>query len=215
MRQSDHVLYITLIDFLLQVLFLSLLVGVIYAAAQPMDDDLDKLKEQLPLIDKIKKATGISDLKELTDQLTRLGPLGSAGDDAKSGRSFKALAEKLGGEDEALKILRAEVGKGSGPISCLPNRGRLATFDAYEDRIEFRRTPSAEFLNVLDQLGLTVNDVASLSLGEFETKFWAVKRLRADCVFWVNVVEYSFNTRPRDSIGRIFIPVARHDPSIK
>lgn len=215
MKQSDHVLYITLVDFLLQLLFLSLLVAVIYISTQPKEEDLQTLKEQTLFVEKIKKPTGISDLTVLTDQLSRLGPLNSALDDARQGREFKAVANKIGGEGEALKILKTEASKGSGPISCLPNNGRLATFDAYLDRIEHQGAPNGEFLNVLKILDLTPSDIISMSLADFQKKFSPIRKIKDDCLFFVDVVEHSYDTRPRDSIRRIFVTYPRKDSSLK
>ena len=71
MRQSEHVLYITLIDFLIQLIFLGLVLSVIYSASQPSMDEQERATEVLT---KIKQLTGISDLTEITDTQTRLGP---------------------------------------------------------------------------------------------------------------------------------------------
>lgn len=211
MRQSEHILYITLIDFLLQILFLGMIISVIYASS--LDDkeenslvrDVKTAQEKLV---NIQKLTGTSNITELTDLLTRLGPLQQARTNQEALEKLSTEVSKVGGLDSAKKILadHASVSGGQGSKSCLPNKARLATFHVYRDRIELGVFDPKEFPDLLAKLALTKEKVQRLSLYEFSTTFSQVKTLFPDCKFNVDVIEHSFDTRPRDVIRPIFWP---------
>jgi hypothetical protein len=210
-RQSEHILYITLIDFLLQILFLGMVVGVIYAATKNPKSEEQKVEEaksaQENLLN-IKKLTGVSNITELTDLLTRLGPLQQA---YKNSASFEKIAsdiDKVGGLDSTKKILsdHAAISGGQGSKSCLPNKAKLATLHVFRDRIELGSYDPKEFPNLLEKLSLSKQKVERLTLDEFTKSFSQVKTLFPDCKFNVDVVEHSFDTRPRDVIRPIFWP---------
>lgn len=105
MRQSEHVLYITLVDFLLQLLFLGLVLSVIHSALQP---DPDEVQANNAFVAEIKKLTGISDLTVLTDELTRLGPLKSAANDVKFARELESLMTKVSDGDTITVLDKAK-----------------------------------------------------------------------------------------------------------
>ena len=169
MRQSEHVLYITLIDFLIQLIFLGLVLSVIYYASQPSKDEQDRAAEAIA---KIKQLTGISDLTEITDELTRLGPLKTAAQNSKLGEDFNKLAGKVGGKEAAFKILTTEANKGSAPGKpyCIGGL-KVATFDAYEDRLELRSPVSSEMSELLKQLNLSSESVKRIPIKEFSKTF--------------------------------------------
>jgi hypothetical protein len=209
MRQTEHVLYITLIDFLLQLLFLGMVVSVIYAIAQREDADrLDpkQAKDAIDRMESIKRLTGISDLTVLTDELTRLGPLQPAAKRALLGKEMEKDVAEAGGPESARKILSEQNTKrGQGKPSCLDGGAKLATFHAYPDRIELRPPLTAEMTRLLARMGLSETRVARLSLTEFRATFELVKRLEPDCRYNIELVEHSFDTRPRDTARSAFI----------
>lgn len=211
MRQSEHILYITLIDFLLQILFLGMVVGVIYAATKNPKSEEQKVEEaksaQENLLN-IKKLTGVSNITELTDLLTRLGPLQQAYKNAASFEKIASDIDKVGGLDSTKKILsdHAAISGGQGSKSCLPNKAKLATLHVFRDRIELGSYDPKEFPNLLEKLSLSKQKVERLTLDEFTKSFSKVKTLFPDCKFNVDVVEHSFDTRPRDVIRPIFWP---------
>ena len=215
MRQSEHVLYITLIDFLLQLLFLGLVLAVIYSALQPSEDEVKQTKNLIPVVEKIKKSTGISDLTILTDALTRLGPLQDASLDAKRGKDFKAVVNKLGGDEQALKILNTEANKGAGIKSCLPNQEKLTVFDTYRDHIEHRGVNSNEFSSILKKLNIPESRVENMTLDEFKISFGSMKKITEDCMYYVTLIEHSFDTRPRDVFRGIFLTSSQRANDIK
>ena len=208
MRQTEHVLYITLIDFLLQLIFLGLLIGVIYsldvAGEEPPTDPV-QAKIAIEYIDKIKSLTGISDITVLTDVLTRMSPLQDNARYAKTGSDLDEVVTQIGGVDVALKVLEEQVSKRAGQDfpSCLPRGVSLATFDVYLDRIELR-TPGEEMFGVLKKLNLSYDEVKTLSLRGFQNAFARITKLQPTCRYNVVIVEHSFDIRPRDSVGSAF-----------
>jgi hypothetical protein len=202
MRQSEHVLYITLIDFLIQLIFLGLVLSVIYSASQPSEEEVSNAKE---VTAKIKQLTGISDLTEITDELTRLGPLKTAAQNNKLANEFNSLAAKVGGKDAAFKILTTEANKGSAPGKpyCLGGL-KVATFDAYEDRLELRSPLTSEMGEILKQLNLSPEFVKKIPLKDFSKTFSQLRVIEKTCVYNVVLVEHSFDTRPRDAVNSTF-----------
>lgn len=215
MRQSEHVLYITLIDFLLQLLFLGLVLAVIYSALQPSEEEVNESKKLIPVVEQIKKSTGISDLTILTDALTRLGPLQDATLDAKRGKDFKDVVNKLGGDEQALKLLNAEANKGVGIKSCLPNQEKLTSFDTYRDHIEHHGSNSSEFMSVLKKLNIPESKVEYMTLDEFKAIFGSIKKITDDCMYYVSLIEHSYDTRPRDVFRGIFLTSPQRASDIK
>lgn len=202
MRQSEHVLYITLIDFLIQLIFIGLVFSMVYSVSQPTKEEQGRATE---VIAKIKQLTGISDLTEITDELTRLGPLKSAAQNSKLGEEFNKIADKVGGKDAALKILNTEAVKGSAPGKpyCLGGL-KVATFDAYEDRLELRSPISSEMSELLKQLNLSAELVQKIPIKEFPKIFAQLRVIETTCVYNVVLVEHSFDTRPRDAVNSTF-----------
>ncbi len=209
MRQTEHILYITLIDFLLQILFLGMVVGVIYAATKDPkveDPKAQQAKSAQETLLNIKKLTGVSNITELTDLLTRLGPLQQANKKVVDFDNISSDVDKVGGLNSAKKILadHAAISGGQGSKSCLPNKAKLATLHVFRDRIELGSYDPKEFPDLLEKLSLSKQKVERLSLDEFTKSFGQVKTLFPDCKFNVDVVEHSFDTRPRDVIRPIF-----------
>jgi len=206
MRQTEHVLYITLIDFLLQILFFGIVVSVIYAVAQREETRNLDPEQARDTVERIRNLTGISDLTILTDELTRLGPLQPAVMHAKLGREMEKDISEAGGAESARKILAEQnARRGQGKPSCLDGGAKLATFHAYPDRIELRHPLTGEMEKLLSRMGLTPSRVARLALSEFRTTFEPVKQLEPDCRYNIELVEHSFDTRPRDAARSVFI----------
>ena len=213
MRQSEHVLYITLVDFLLQLIFLGLIIGVIYAISQRDEFntcDPIKCSEAFRQLEQIKKLVGISDLTKLTDQLTRMAPLQAAERFAGIGRDLESAVSGAGGVQEAKKILENQARKaaGQGKPSCLANGALVTTFDAFEDRIEIQRPVTEEFGKLLTELGLGTQ-IFPLQRATFKNAFAPLLIKHPDCRFNVKVIEHTYDTRPRDAIGSAFWIKAR------
>lgn len=209
MRQTEHVLYITLIDFLLQLLFLGMVISVIYAIAQRDEAaslDPVQAKEAMETMRAIRNLTGISDLTVLTDELTRLGPLRPAAKHAKLGKEMEKDVTEAGGPEAARKLLAEQNAKrGQGKPSCLEGGAKLATFHAYPDRIELGQPLTRDMESLLSRLGLSAQRAARLSLQDFRATFDPIKRLDPNCRYNIALVEHSFDTRPRDAVRSAFI----------
>jgi hypothetical protein len=215
MRQSEHVLYITLVDFLLQLIFLALVISVIHTAQQP---DPVGVKENEVFISKVKTLTGISDLTILTDELTRLGPLQQAVADKKAAGELDELIKKIGGKEKALKLINDEVKKaGQGLPSCMANSEKIAVFDAYTDRIEIQQPLSKQLIELLGELKISADKLAKPTLDEFRNAMLplANRNQRENCIFNVTVIEHSYDTRPRDKFRGIFSISSRSAQGIK
>ncbi len=218
MRQTEHVLYITLIDFLLQLLFLGLVLSVIYYASQPDTNQLDEMRADARQASQLKKLTGISNFTELTDELTRLGPLREARRDLEEYRKISDTVKKIGGVESVSKVLTSHVSKiGQGRPSCLENGAKLTTFDAFVDRIEHRGKISSEFIKILNENNIDSEKITSMSLDEFKIIFSTIdsSSRKKECIYNVNLIEHSYNTKPRDAVRAIFSPNITKAPDAK
>src|SRR4051794_2255230 len=112
MRRTDDVFFFTLIDFLVQVLFFGLLLFVVAKVKEQAAEM--KLAKESAEVEKIKKATGISDLTELTDTLTRLAPITELKGTADFIRSVGGIEKVKEGLDRLHKY-----DEGSGKPPCL------------------------------------------------------------------------------------------------
>jgi hypothetical protein len=208
MRQTEHVLYITLIDFLLQLIFLGLLVGVIYSLDLVGDEakaDAVGAKEAIETIEKLRALTGISDITKLTDELTRMAPLQDNARYAKIGKDLDGVVGGVGGVDAAMKILAEQVTRRGGQDlpSCLPRGAFLATFDAYLDRLELR-SPGGDMLEVLKKLNLSYDDAKKLTRLEFQKVFSPITKVEPTCRYYVTIFEHTYDNRSRDAVGSAF-----------
>jgi hypothetical protein len=181
------------VDFLLQLVFLGLIVGVIYAVAAKGD------KDELKQVEEIKKLLGTSDLTKLTDELTRLAPLQIMN------RELESAVSSVGGIQKAKKLLGDQAKKqlGQGHVSCLPNSAVVAVFDAFEDHIEVRPPYTPEFKNLLNELGVRTQ-IQPMRLDLFATTFSPLLTNHPECRFNARLVEHSHDTRPRDTVSSVF-----------
>jgi hypothetical protein len=188
-----------------------MVVSVIYLASLDVDTEeqgINSAQTDQEKIKALKTLTGISNFTELTDLLTRLGPLQQAQARREDYEKLSSEVQKVGGVEAAKKVLADHVAVlgGQGSKSCLPNRARVATLHVYRDRVELGSYDPKEFPDLLAKLSLSKQKVERLSLEEFSKVFSEVKTLFPDCKFNVDLVEHSFDTRPRDVIRPIFWP---------
>jgi hypothetical protein len=196
MKRTSQVLYLTLIDFLVQLIFLGLLLGILFALSiSAPEEDLAKARAEGrasgQLLQQLMQSTGTSTITELTDLLTRLGPISD-------------LVDKVGGAQNAKKILEDQAKKGQGKPSCLSEQRRLAAIHAFENRFEIREV-SADLAELLKKLGVSASEVKSMTFAEFEAIFSPVIGIQPDCRYNVTVIEYSPFKLPRDVVRRAFI----------
>jgi hypothetical protein len=201
---ADKVILLTLVDLLLQLLFLFLFAVLVVS--------------QTALSEKEWKDWGIVSkvIQKFQIDLPTFGPTWQKGQIAiaEKGAGEKAIktvsdldeiVTKVGGLDIALKVLREQVSKRGGQDfpSCLPRGVSLATFDVYLDRIELR-TPGEEMFGVLKKLNLSYDEVKTLSLRGFQNAFSRITKLESTCRYNVVIFEHSFDIRPRDAVGSAF-----------
>ena len=211
-KDSNDIIFLTLVDFLIQLIFLGIVIGVLYSISQSSKDKIDpeKYKQALESIDKVRSSTGISDITELTDLLTKLGPMHDAAKKISIANRLENQIKALGGIDEAKKTLDEKVKKiGQGKPACLANGVFLTTINAYEDHLEFKQPFSSDFSGLLNEIGMNESELRIMSFSQFRTSFHPVLSRHPDCRFNVKVMEYSKFIEPRDTVSSIFYVVPR------
>ena len=203
MKRASSTLYLTLIDFLIQILFLGLLLGYVHATKKTNQAEevtalqnklkaaIEEIKKKDEVISKLLRTSGHSTIQQLTDFLTRLGPLVSQ-------------AEKVGGVHKAVEVLVDHQNKGQGKPSCLPDAAMLTIIHAFEDHLEIREI-SPELQKLLAKLGVSGESIGHMSFVQFENKFSPVLRLEPGCRYNVTVLEYSPYKMPRDVVRKVFV----------
>lgn len=206
--RRETVFFITLIDFLLQIIFFS----VFWYIAE--------------------KAIGSSDIMIMTPEHTRMTPkeynkraielVNNNGGLVETERKIKTMYDiekKVGNANNIIKIIeeaqKKNEGSGTGKPSCLyeVNNGRkepifIATAVAYDDRIVFEKN-TEELNNLLNKLGYTYEEVKDLTLQNFKIKFSKIKQLYPECWYYIRLKEKTRYTEPRDSVEQCFIAAKR------
>lgn len=219
MRKADDVFFFTLIDFLVQVFFFGL---VVYAFAQDkISEEVSKQKNEHAEVEAIKKATGISNLTQLRDDLSKLAPiqeLKGFSDYLKQNGNFEKLktdnkfiydnggVEKIKFNLEKLK--KIEEGSGKPPCIFSEINGKktpiiLATVFANDTHIKFKEN-TEELKKVLSKIGLDFSDVENQTFEQFKKNFKSVPELYPDCRFTLNFMESTNLIFARDSARTIF-----------
>ncbi len=190
MKRSDDVFFFTLIDFLLQIFFFGLLLFVVGQLLQ-QEDSAKRVKDD-QAVEKLLKATGISNITELTDILSKMAPLdqlrGTSDFLAKNGgtkgvESAVAAAKAVGGVEkiglmkDQVKVLSDRVSElegGWGKVSCIPNvvvNGKLRPKSIarviVNDGTIILEDPTPEMTQLLGSLGIEYNAVRELGLSAF------------------------------------------------
>lgn len=108
MKKNNDVFFLTLIDFLLQVLFFGLVIFALMSAlTQKQNSEKGAENER---VKQLLKAAGVSNITELTDELTKLAPI----------RELKGTSDylqKLGSTEDAQKL--AELSQQAGGAAAL------------------------------------------------------------------------------------------------
>jgi len=201
-RRDDSVFFFTIVDLLIITIFLGL---VLYVFAQKSTaDQAMELQRKTRQLEALSAATGVSNITELTDKLTRLGPI-------KEIEAAVTAVHEIGGRDSlraGFERLRKHEGQDLPPCLYELKDGvrtvtPLATVIAADSTISFdASTPQLE--EVLDRLGITYEAVAVLSLAAFRSTFDALLRLRPDCRYTMTVIEQTKYVAARDAIGASF-----------
>ena len=218
MKRDESVFFFTLVDFLLTVLFFGLVLFAVRQAQAKRTSDLQE--EEGTAIAKVREATGISDLTELTDRLTRLGPIANAEEAVRlvtevggtvAARRLVETTVAAGGDDSVIaRLNRLQQREGAGKPFCLfteTPRGKesvlLATVVADDSTITFRQeTPALRAL--LERLGQEFSEVESLALKEFRRTFERVLLIEPNCLYTIEFIERTRYVDARDAARGLF-----------
>jgi hypothetical protein len=233
-EKSQQSLYVTLVDFLIQLLFLGLLMSVIYAVNEAQADatqaDVQKERDELKIaIERLHQATGTSDLAEVQKrvlQLTRIqpllgvqsaaewselegrlreaGPLNQALSRASEAKAISQFVDAAGGIQNARRVLEEQVKKGQFKPACEDNIAKIAVLRAHADHLTVDAPLSAAFLRLLEQLKVDASRVSRMTFDEFSQAFRPILTLYPDCRFNVTVIEYTPFKKPRDVVRQFF-----------
>lgn len=200
MRRGEAVYFFTLIDFLLTTVFFGI---VLFSVAQSStaQHTLARASDAKSISD-LKRVSGVSDIAQLTDELTRLVPLRNARDavsivkqlgGAQNARRLAHLQEQAGGSDSLLAKMQRLV-EGAGRPYCLFNisqTGRkypipIGRIVATDSGMSFSDS-SAALEQVLTELGVSFEDVRFLRFDQFRSVFGPLRA--KSCAYTVRVVE--------------------------
>lgn len=108
MKRNNDVYFITLIDLLVQIIFLGLLLYVVAKADEENAESAPKVDRAT--LERLLAASGVSNLTELTDELSKLAPV-------KELKGTADFIQKAGGPDAARQLLDAA--KQAGGVNLL------------------------------------------------------------------------------------------------
>lgn len=222
LRRSNDVFLLTLVDFLIQIIFFSVFVFVAYQAL--LDDPKAKEYDNAQVTKAIELA-GVSDLNELTDELTKLAPVSLKGFNSKLGddvlqgdisKTAEAIGEAGGAEGLIEKLARLEkLERGQGKPACIYETVEgerkpkiLATAIGSSSTITFvENTP--ELQKLLSSLGLQYENVRSLSHAAFKRTFSNVIHNQPDCRYTIVLRETTNLVNARDAAQQVFYVAVR------
>ncbi len=222
LRRSNDVFLLTLVDFLVQVIFFALVIFVVY---QSMIKDPKAKRYDPAQVAKAIELAGVSDLKELTDELTKLAPVNLKGFNSKLGPDLQQgdvqqaadALQKVGGaralSDKLARLEKLE--RGQGKPSCIyetVNGERkpklIARAVGSASMITFvDRTP--EFDALLGSLGLNFSQVRTLSLPAFRRTLGPIVTKQPNCRYTIVLRETTNLVNARDAAQQIFYVAIR------
>ncbi|MFC3442166.1 hypothetical protein ACFOKF_13395 [Sphingobium rhizovicinum] len=215
-RRSDNVFLLTLLDFLIQIIFFGLIVFVFVKEMEGKQRESYSPKQVSDALD----AAGVSNIVELNDELSKLAPVRlkgfnerlHAGDQGTDMTKAAEAIDKAGGAtglSTAMDRL-AKLEQGSGKPACLydmvdgAKKPRpLATAVGSGSTISFQ-SETPELAKLLQSVGLRYAEVQSLSLGQFRRTFNRVLAKQPDCRYTLDFRETTRMVDARDAAGQIF-----------
>lgn len=181
-KGDDGVFSFTLIDLLVQIIFL----GIFVFAVETESASSDKKENEVMKKKLAELQEGAGKYKDLNDRLTALSPHYM--------ELIKELQEKKakGGLDKPSCLSSAD-----GKVQTLANL-RLV-----DDRIEvIENNPNLEL--VLKDLGHKFESVRTMSPTKFKQVFGGIRKYKSDCVFYMGLCERSKNLDLRDTVEQLF-----------
>jgi hypothetical protein len=215
-QRSDSIFLLTLVDFLVQIIFFGLFVFVVYQAMLQRD----RRRYDPAAVDRAVEAAGVSNMTELIDELSKLAPvrlkgfnatLGNESDEAQVRGAAEAIREAGGaaGVSKAMQRL-AKLERGSGLPACLDETvggvrraSTLATATGTGSGIVFDG-PTPQLTQLLGEVGLDFGSVRSLGLREFPRVFQRVLTKHPNCRYTIVLRETTRMVNARDAAGQIF-----------
>jgi hypothetical protein len=216
LKRSDNVFLLTLVDFLIQIIFFGLLVFVYFAETEQRNRADYSPKQVKTAID----AAGVSNIVELNDELSKLAPvrlkglnerLGTTRQDADLANAAQAIA-KLGGiaklPDALARLAKLEQGSDKPPclyeLSGTKKQAKtLASAIGGASTITFQ-SETPELARLLQSRGLDYAQVRSLTLPQFRRLFSRVITAEPSCRYTLEFRETTRLVDARDTAGQIF-----------
>lgn len=216
-RRSDNVFLLTLVDFLIQIIFFGLFVFAVWQAV--LNRGAEKRYDPQDVKDAVETA-GVSNLKELIDELSKLAPVRLKGMNDTLGKDVtpeqvtqvqEAIKQAGGAEGLTTAMQRlAKLEQGSDKPPCLfemlngqRQSKTLGTAVGMASSISFTgSTPELEQL--LAEVGLSYANVQSLGVREFPRVFSRVLKAHPNCRFTITLRETTSMVTARDAVQQIF-----------
>lgn len=216
LRRSDNVFLLTLVDFLVQIIFFGLLIFVVYKAIEGR-----KRENYSPYqVEKAIDLAGVSNIVELNDQLSKLAPVGLKGlstklnldaKDADVGRLADAIERSGGAANVSASLERlAKLEQGLGKPPCLfdvvngQKKPKPIAYAIASASTITLQTETPELTQVLAKIGLQFGSVRSLSLSQFKRAFSRLLIAEPACRHTLQFKETSRLVDARDAAGQIF-----------
>lgn len=215
-QRSDSIFLLTLVDFLVQIIFFGLFIFVVHHTITQRE----KRRYDPAAVDRAVETAGVSDLTELVDELSKLAPirlkgfnatLGNESDEAQVRKVAEAIRQAGGatGVTNAMQRL-AKLERGSGLPACLDETvdgtrraTTLAIATGTSDSIVFD-SPTPQFMKVLAEVGLDFGSVRSLGLRDFGRTFRRILTKYPNCRYTIVLRETTRMVNARDAAGQIF-----------
>ena len=208
-NKREDVLYLTLVDFFLQMLFLVMIALLFYIAVQ--QDNLKKLEEaakiskQAQQWEDLAKKYNINSVQELLDRLTTLAPIDNL-EQAKKDSEF--MKEHGGAKKVAEMVKKMEEGQGKPPCVTQSTDNKtpksVAVFLATNATITLINW-QPEFAALAGELGkgeLIAN--TEWGLKEFVSSWRGVLSKYPNCRYTVTLQERTDLVKPRDHVQSVF-----------
>jgi hypothetical protein len=214
--RADNVFLLTLVDFLVQIIFFGLLIFVFFKESESKS----RASASPEQVEKALDAAGVSNIVELNDELSKLAPVRLKGlneklhagtKDADITRAADAIGKAggAGGLPDAIERL-AKLEEGSGKPPCISDMvgGKkqartLATALGSATTITFQ-SETPDLATLLRSIGLHYSDVRSLSLTQFSRTFGRVVTAQPKCRYTLEFRETTRLVDARDAAGQIF-----------
>ncbi|QEZ44156.1 hypothetical protein [Cupriavidus oxalaticus] len=227
-KKQDTVFLLTLVDFLIQVIFFGMFAFVAYTVSKDprveqlgamvkdkfagvSDTDIERALDAARSVDPRELADGRKakeDLDKLQKQLgvsniTELTDLLTKMAPVKDLRTSSELIKKAGGIERVQAAVEYYNSKGPGKPHCLTRPGTssampIATLVGYEDHIEVASS-TPQFMAVLQKLDYSLAAVRSLPLREFSRVFSKLGTVYPDCKYTFVLLEKTRYVEPRDA----------------